>query len=145
MNSWSMPNQEEMDQIEANTPVRIPDLVAGHFKGMIEETETLLDDHGQERSDMFNLVIRVAETGNADHVGKLMLYSLYLKDKKGRFSPRAYRWLAALYPEITNGGGFHPTMLHMIEFDAEVKYNGKYWNLDEPKFVQKHEDFGFND
>ena len=144
MNNWAMPNETEMAQIEANTPVRIPDLMAGHFNGMIEETETLLDDHGQERSDLFNIIVRVVKTGNEDHVGKLMLYSLYLKDKKGRFSPRAYRWIAAIYPDILKGGAFHPTMLHMIEFDAEVEYNGKYWNLNNPKFVKKHEDFGFD-
>jgi hypothetical protein len=138
-----MPSQAEMEHIEANTPVRIPDLVAGHFVGMIEETETVLDDQGQERTDMFNLIVRVSETGNQAHIGKLMIYSLYLKDKKGRFNPRTYRWIAALHPDVLKGGAFHPTYLHMIEFEAEVKYNGKYWNLESPKFRQRHEDFGF--
>ena len=144
MNDWNMPNQTEMDQIEASTPVRILDLVAGHFSGMIEETETILDEDGKESRDRFNLIIRVGETGNPDHVGKLMLYTLWLKDKKGRFSPRAYRWLAALRPEITDGGAFHPTMLHMIEFTADVEYNGKFWNLNNPKFIKKHEDYSFD-
>ena len=139
--SWEMPNAEEMDKIEGSIPVRIPDLSEGKFRGLIEETETEIDEQGHENESMFNLNIRVLATGNEDHIGKLMAYSHYLKNKKGRWIPKSYHWLSALCPAIAEGKGFHPMDLQLIEFEADVVYNGKYWNLTNPRFVQKHPGF----
>lgn len=141
--SWNVPNETEMDTIEQSQSVFIPDLTAGHFKGMIEQVDIDTDEHGKEIQDKFLLAIRVAETGNHEHVGKLMRYMHYMKDKKGKFIPANYRFLATLDPSIKAGGSWHPTKLMLIEFEATISYSGKYWNFTDPVFIEKHKDFGF--
>lgn len=144
MSNWDMPSEEQMDQIESTIPKLIPDFPAGHFKGMIEQIEQVLDSDGKERNDVIRLVLRIAECGDAQYVGQLMYYTIYMKDKQGRFIPRSYRFLTALDPDLKKGGSWHPNNLLMIEFEAVIEYSGKYWNITEPVFIQKHKDFGFD-
>lgn len=138
---WDMPSSNEMDQIESTIPKRIADLSEGHFKGMVEQVILETDDRGYERNDMLNLAIRILETGNPEHIGELLMYSVYLKSKKGQWIPQSYRFLTSLDETLGKGGPWHPSSLSMVEFSATVEYQGKYWNINNPVFIKKHRDF----
>jgi hypothetical protein len=142
MNQWNnMPNMEQMEQIESSIPKIIQDLPEGHFKGMVEQIEQVIDTDGKERDDIIKLVIRIAECGNHELIGQLMYYNVYVKDKQGRFNPRSYRFLAGLDESLKQGGAWHPSNLILIEFECKVEYSGKYWNLVNPVFIEKHEGY----
>ena len=139
--SWDLPNEQEMAQYEASIPERIPDLPAGPFIGLIEEVETEMDDQGNENKGYFNLAIRIKDCGNPDYIGKLMSYRHYMTNARGKLIPKSYRWVTALLPGILTGEKFHPSDLTFIEFGCIVEYNGKYWNLVGPKFIEKTSGF----
>jgi hypothetical protein len=141
MANYDMPSESQMDDIEATIPKIIPDMPEGHFRGMIEQVEQVFDQDGRKRTDIVRLIIRIAECGNEEYVKDLMYYSVYLKDKQGRFIPKSYRFLCALDPELKKGGAWLPTSLIMVEFEAKIEYSGKYWNMVDPVLIQKHEHF----
>jgi hypothetical protein len=142
--TWALPTAEEMTAIEAATPTRMNNLAPGKFRGIIEETETYLNDEGLEEQGSFQMNIRITETANPEHVDKLLAHTFYLRSKKGKIIPRAYHWLSSLVPGILNGEvQFHPSLLNNIEFQANIVYSGKYYNFESPSFVQKH--IGFDE
>lgn len=142
--SWEMPSSDRVDQIEAMTPKRIPTLSEGHFVGLIEQIDIPVDEGGHELTDKFDIIIRVIESGNKEHIGSLLLYTHFIKNKKGAIIPVAYRWLAALDADLNKGGSWHPTKLIMTKFKCKVEYRGKYWNFVEPEFLEKKKEFDFN-
>jgi hypothetical protein len=141
--SWELPNEEQFNQEVARTPVRIPDLAPGHFKGCIEEVIIYEDEHGKPVMDNFGLAIRIVETDNPSHVGKIMSHALYLRTKRGTTNPHVYKFLTSLIPGIKDGDAWHPSDLMMTVFTSRVEYTSKkYWNFIETKFDSKNEDFG---
>lgn len=141
----TVPSESEMETIEKTTPVFIPNLTAGLFEGLIEEIEFDTDkDTGQVISERFTMIIRVSKTGNPEHIGKLMKYTHYIKDRKNNFIPNSYRFLTVLDPSIKDGGEWNPSNLILVEFRSQIKYSGKFWNFTESEFIEKHKDFGIS-
>jgi hypothetical protein len=142
MNSWSLPTEEEFNTELKNTPQRIKDLAPGRFKGQIEEIIHYEEADGSTSYDSFGLGIRVVETDNPAHQGKVLSYGIYLRTKRGKTNPHAYRFLKALIPGIAKGEAWNPNELMMAVFNAEVVYNqANYWNFENVEFLGINDDF----
>jgi len=142
MNSWSLPTEEAFNTEVNNTPQKIADLAPGNFMGQIEEIIHYENKDGSVSYDSFGLGIRIVETDNQAHIGQVLAYGVYLRTKRGKTNPHAYRFLRSLIPGIASGEAWNPNDLMMSVFSAEVAYNkAGYWNFDDVKFLKTNDEF----